>query len=323
MRSATASSCCSRATSRRCASDSDRSPARLEEAPRALRRRCATGSATHAGRAVERDGARGGRRAAVVPRRDRRRRPSGRSGAGDPRQLRAWRRASDGARAALDDYADWLDRAAAERATTTSRWAASDYDELVALRAFDGLTHRRHPGRSASEQLAANHDGRARRLAAEIDPERDEAEVLDRVKEDHPADFEEALDGLPRRDGPGARTSSWTHDIATLPAERAARGHRRRPSTCATSCPSRRTSQPAKFDRPPAAGIYIVTPSVDDDPRRDARAQLGVDLQHQHPRGLPGPPPAALGRARAPEPHPAAGRRARVRRGLGRCTASR
>ena len=34
------------------------------------------------------------------------------------------------------------------------------------------------------------------------------------------------------------------------------------------------------------AGIYVVTPSVDGDPRRHARAQLRVDLQHVDPRGV-------------------------------------
>ena len=49
---------------------------------------------------------------------------------------------------------------------------------------------------------------------------------------------------------------------------------------------------PATFD-PDAKGIYIVTPSVGRRPERDARAQPRVDQQHEHPRGLPGPPPAA------------------------------
>ena len=52
-------------------------------------------------------------------------------------------------------------------------------------------------------------------------------------------------------------------------------------------------------------------------PERDARAQLRLDQQHQHPRGLSGPPSPA--RRRPPEPFadPAPRRRARVHRGLG------
>ena len=52
-------------------------------------------------------------------------------------------------------------------------------------------------------------------------------------------------------------------------------------------------------------------------PERDARALLGLDLEHEHPRGLPGPPPPAHGRVAPPQPDPDAHRRARVRRGLG------
>ena len=52
-------------------------------------------------------------------------------------------------------------------------------------------------------------------------------------------------------------------------------------------------------------------------PERDARAQLRLDQQHQRPRGVPGPPPPALGRHRPPRARPPAHRRPRVRRRLG------
>ena len=52
-------------------------------------------------------------------------------------------------------------------------------------------------------------------------------------------------------------------------------------------------------------------------PQRDARALLGGGLEHEHPRGLPGPPPPARGRLPPSVPHPDAHRRARVHRGLG------
>jgi hypothetical protein len=51
--------------------------------------------------------------------------------------------------------------------------------------------------------------------------------------------------------------------------------------------------------------------------RGPARAQLRVDQQHEHPRGLSGPPPPAVGPAEASVAHPAPDRRAGVRRGLG------
>ena len=74
--------------------------------------------------------------------------------------------------------------------------------------------------------------------------------------------------------------------------------------------------EPATFDRDPK-GIYIVTPSVARRPERDARAQLRLDQQHQHPRGLSGPPPPARRRSPQPVADAPARRRARVRRGLG------
>ena len=79
---------------------------------------------------------------------------------------------------------------------------------------------------------------------------------------------------------------------------------------------------PAQFD-PDPKGIYVVTPSVGDDPDAMREHNLALDQQHQHPRGLPGPPPPARVARRHPSLTRLADRRPRVRRGLGHVLASR
>ena len=74
---------------------------------------------------------------------------------------------------------------------TTSRLGRERLDELVALRAFDGLSTDDILA-IGHEQLAANRAARAA-AAREIDPDASEAEVLARVKADHPTTFEGAL----------------------------------------------------------------------------------------------------------------------------------
>ena len=74
--------------------------------------------------------------------------------------------AIDATRAALADYADWL-RTVLERSTDDFPLGAEQYDRLVGLRAFDGLTTD-DILQIGIDQLAANHEGRL--AAAEIDP---------------------------------------------------------------------------------------------------------------------------------------------------------
>ena len=68
--------------------------------------------------------------------------------------------------------------------------------------------------------------------------------VIDRVKSDHPATFEEALDGYRDVDAPGARLPHRARHRRRSPTDEHDRGHRRRPSTCARSCRSPRTTRP-------------------------------------------------------------------------------
>ena len=178
----------------------------------------------------------------------------------DDRERKRLTTAADRAREAIGNYATWLKESLA---AGTDDWALGRdrYDELVALRAFDGLD-----ADSILEigwnQLAEN---KAARVAAarEIDPNVDEATVVDRIKSDQPATFEAALDGY--RDAMlRAREYLIEHDIVTVPeSERIAVVPT--PEYLRNVVPFAAYFEPPKFDRDPS-GLYIVTPSVGDDP---------------------------------------------------------
>jgi uncharacterized protein (DUF885 family) len=169
-------------------------------------------------------------------------------------------RAADGARAAITEYATWL---RGSLAGGTDEWALGRerYDALVGLRAFDGLDA------DAILEIGWNQlaENKAARVAAakEIDPAVDEPTVIDRIKSDHPATFEEALEGY--RDAMlRAREHLIEHDIITVPeTERIA--VLPTPDYLRNVVPFAAYFEPPKFDRDPS-GIYIVTPSVGDDP---------------------------------------------------------
>jgi uncharacterized protein (DUF885 family) len=134
------------------------------------------------------------------------------------------------------------------------------YDQLVGLRAFDGLDSSQIL-EIGHEQLAINKAARVED-ARRIDAGASEAEVVDRVKAKHPDTFEEALaaykDAMMR-----ARAHIVEHGIATLPA-----GEQitvtTTPEYLRTVIPFAAYFEPPKFDRN-ATGIYIVTPSVGND----------------------------------------------------------
>ena len=107
----------------------------------------------------------------------------------DPERRRLTK-AAEGARSALASYSSWLE---ASLADGTDDWALGRerYDELVRLRAFDGLDSDAILA-IGEEQLRLNREERVA-AARELDPDADEASVVDRIKRDHPATFEEAL----------------------------------------------------------------------------------------------------------------------------------
>ena len=181
----------------------------------------------------------------------------GRLGASDLAHLD---RAIEGANAALVDHAAWLEQSLE---TATDDWALGGerYDELLRRRALDDLDADTIL-EIGLEQLRRNHEGR-RAAIREIDPDADEATVIDRLKSDHPATFEEALEGYKdtmRR----ARAYLVEHDLVTIP-EGETLDVIPTPEYLRSVMPFAAYYAPARFDED-KRGIYIVTPAVDDDP---------------------------------------------------------
>ena len=168
--------------------------------------------------------------------------------------------ATRAAEQALADYGAWLEGRLADAGERTALGAA-ELDRLVELRALDGLTTDDILA-IGYEQLEAEHEAR-REAGRRIDPALSEAEVVDRVKADGPADFETALaayrDSMMR-----ARAFIARHDLATLPD-----GDKLEvlptPRHMRNMLPLAAYFEPAAFDRP-IRGTYVVTPSVDGDP---------------------------------------------------------
>ncbi len=162
--------------------------------------------------------------------------------------------------AAMAAYADGLKE---KMSSSVEEWALGSevYDRLVSLRAFEGLDASQIL-EIGEQQLALNKAARVED-ARRIDPRATEAEVVDRVKSNHPHTFGEALaaykDAMMR-----AREHIVAHDIVTLPP-----GEQisviPTPEYLRTVIPFAAYFEPPKFD-PHPSGIYIVTPSVNDDP---------------------------------------------------------
>ena len=151
----------------------------------------------------------------------------------------------------------------AKMGSAVESWALGSeaYDRLVSLRAFDGLDASQIL-EIGEQQLALNKAARvadARRIAPSVA----ERTVVARVKSNHPKDFDEALaaykDAMIR-----ARTHIIERGIATMPP-----GEQisviPTPEYLRTVVPFAAYFEPPKFDKRPS-GIYIVTPSVGDDP---------------------------------------------------------
>ena len=168
--------------------------------------------------------------------------------------------AADTARRAFGSYSAWLEETLADG---DDEWALGSerYDELVALRAFDGLDSDAILA-IGEEQLRLNREARVE-AAREIDPSVDEATVVDRIKRDHPATFEEALEAY-RDVMVRGRQHLIDHRIVTVPPDERI-DVVPTPEYLRNVVPFAAYFSPPKFDRDPK-GIYIVTPSVGDDP---------------------------------------------------------
>ena len=176
--------------------------------------------------------------------------------AGDLRHLDAAIAAASGA---LEEHTTWIDRTL-EHATDDWPLGGERYDELLRRRAFDDLDTDAIL-EIGWEQLRRNHEGR-RAAARELDPDADDATVIERLKTDHPATFEDALDAYKdtmRR----ARSYLLEHDLVTIPEESIEVIPT--PEYLRSVMPFAAYFSPARFDAD-KRGIYIVTPAVDDDP---------------------------------------------------------
>jgi uncharacterized protein (DUF885 family) len=168
--------------------------------------------------------------------------------------------AADAARAAIGDYAAWLKQSLADG---TDEWALGrePYDELVGLRAFDGLDADAIL-EIGEDQLETQKAARIR-AAMEIDDRATETDVIARLKADHPATFGEALEAY--RDAMvRARQHLIDHDIVTVPDDERI-DVIQTPEYLRNVIPFAAYFSPPKFD-PRPKGIYIVTASVDNDP---------------------------------------------------------
>jgi uncharacterized protein (DUF885 family) len=179
----------------------------------------------------------------------------------DERAQARLERAATGAAAAVGAHGEWV-RSTLPDAVDDWPLGRDRYDELVGLRAFDGFDADAIL-EIGEQQLAQNKAARVA-VAREIDPTVDEATVIDRIKSDQPPSFEAALTAY--RDAMfRARQHLTDHDLVTVPP-----GEHLdvvpTPEYLRNLIPFAAYFDPPKFDRDPG-GIYIVTPSVGDDPR--------------------------------------------------------
>jgi len=178
----------------------------------------------------------------------------------EPAERRRLTRAVETAKTSVVAYADWLRGTLAEG---TDAWpiGRERHDTLVAHRAFDGLDADEVLA-LGWEQLAEEHAARTA-AAREIDPDASEAEVIDRVKSDHPASFAGALDAY--RDAMlRARSHLIERDLISIPSDERI-DVAETPQYLRNVMPFAAYFSPAAFDAR-AKGIYVVTPSVGDDP---------------------------------------------------------
>jgi uncharacterized protein (DUF885 family) len=175
-------------------------------------------------------------------------------------ERRRLEQAAQGARAAIADYAGTL-TASLEGGSDDWALGRDRYDELVELRAFDGLDADAIL-QIGEDQLESNKAARIR-AAREIDDSVDEATVIDRLKSDQPKSFEDALDAY-RAVMVRARQHLIDRDIVTVPANERIEVLPT-PEYLRNVLPFAAYFSPPKFD-PSPKGIYIVTPAVGNDP---------------------------------------------------------
>lgn len=167
-------------------------------------------------------------------------------------------RAAVEAQEAIGVYGMWVMGTIAEG---SDEWALGRdrLDELIALRAFDGLDADEILA-IGEEQLALQETAR-RAAAREMDPDVDEAVVIDRIKSDHPDTFDAALESY--RDAMHrARAHLIERDLVSVPDDERIRVMET-PTYLRSQVPFAAYFEPPRFETDPT-GLYIVTPSVGD-----------------------------------------------------------
>jgi uncharacterized protein (DUF885 family) len=180
-------------------------------------------------------------------------------GAVGPAEQRRLERAAQTATLAVELYGTWLE---GTLATGVDDWAIGKerHDALVELRAFDGLDADAilELGR---QKLAEEHAARTA-AAREIDPSETEEAVIAKVKADHAATFEAALEDY-RVAMRRARAHLVERGLVTVPEDERI-DVIETPEYLRNVLPFAAYFAPAVFD-PDPKGLYVVTPSVHGD----------------------------------------------------------
>ena len=202
---------------------------------------------------------------------------AGRGVLGQPEQRRLERAASTAA-VSVDLFTTWLEGTIAD-GIDASGVGRELHDRMVELRAFDGLDA--DAILDLGEQKLAEEIEARRAAAREIDPDTDVNDVVARVKSDHAASFDAALeqyrDAMRR-----ARAYLIEKDLASVPGDERI-DVIETPEYLRNVIPFAAYFSPAAFDRD-SKGIYIVTPSVHGDPdamREHNRASISNTSIHE------------------------------------------
>lgn len=155
---------------------------------------------------------------------------------------------------ALDAHQAWLRDDVLPRATADWCAGPEQFEELVRLRALNASGDEIL---AVGEQMLADSHAQRNAVAADIDPALTTDQVSDRIKNDHPETFAQALDEY-RRAMDRARVFVAEHDLATLPANDSLVVIET-PSFIRHLVPFAAYFEPARFD-PVPMGTYIVTP---------------------------------------------------------------
>jgi uncharacterized protein (DUF885 family) len=171
-----------------------------------------------------------------------------------PATVRRLEEAVAATNAALDTHQAWLRDDVMPRSTYEWLTGTDLFEEMVRLRALEATGDEILA--VGEEMLAQAHDQR-NAVCAEIDPTASREAVADRVKNDYPPTFDDALEEY-RRSMDRARAFVVEHDLATLPPNDILVVIET-PTFIRHLIPFAAYFEPARFDAN-AQGTYIVTP---------------------------------------------------------------